>query len=325
MPYLVFFLLGIVLLALAGVWYEQRAERFERERIQPPGRWIDLGGRRLHLRCLGERRPGQPLVILESGHGDWSVAWRKVQGEIAKFARVCAYDRAGFGFSDPGPLPRTPERLVSDLHDLLERAGEPGPYLFVGHSMGAPLGRLFAHRYPGEVTGMVWVDSAHERMDRFIPSWRQAYFGSLVVLRAAAGLARLGLLRLFGKKRALAIYSWASTPDELAALLAQVAGPRFFDTLREETIGMLRADAWPEDAQSLGDLPVIMLETQYPDQPPRGYPPARWQQFRAGWQAIQADVSCLSTRVKRVPAGKTHKIMDECPDLVIQAVRELLI
>ena len=111
MLYLLIAVLILILLTAAGFLYERRAEQAHAYPRKPPGCWVDLDGYRLHLLCMGEKRPGQPTVVLESGHGDWSAGWRKVQPEIARFARVCAYDRAGFGWSDPGRLPRTPLNL----------------------------------------------------------------------------------------------------------------------------------------------------------------------------------------------------------------------
>src|SRR5262245_25339644 len=100
--------------------------------LPPPGRLVDVGGRRLHLDCTGEPRAGQPAVILEAGAGDFSVEWSLVQPHVAKFARVCAYDRAGDGWSDLGPHPRTFRQIVYELRTLLDRAGVKPPFVLVG-------------------------------------------------------------------------------------------------------------------------------------------------------------------------------------------------
>jgi pimeloyl-ACP methyl ester carboxylesterase len=129
----------------------------------PPGRLVDLGGWRLHLNCTGEARASQPTVILEAGAGGFSVDWSLVQPEVARFARVCSYDRAGRGWSDLGPRPRTLRQVVWELHTLIEKAGVRPPYVFVGQSYGGILSRLYALTYPSEVSGMVFVESGHER------------------------------------------------------------------------------------------------------------------------------------------------------------------
>jgi pimeloyl-ACP methyl ester carboxylesterase len=114
----------------------------------PPGNLIDIGGWRLHLNCKGEARASQPTVILESGIGDFSVEWGLVQPGVAKFARVCSYDRAGDGWSDLGPQPRTLRQIVYELHTLLDKAGVKPPLLLVGHSFGGLVVRLYAATYP---------------------------------------------------------------------------------------------------------------------------------------------------------------------------------
>src|SRR4051794_17724326 len=109
----------------------------------PPGKLVDVGGWRLHLDCTGELRPGVPTVILEAGLGDFSVEWSLVQPRVAQFARVCSYDRAGDGWSDIGPYPRTHRQIVYELHTLLSHAGERPPFVLVGHSYGGWLVRLY--------------------------------------------------------------------------------------------------------------------------------------------------------------------------------------
>src|SRR5882672_3624033 len=120
---------------------------------------IDVGGFRLNLRCDGE---GSPTVILEAGAGDTLATWEWVLPDVRKLTRVCAYDRAGLGRSDPGPKPRTSERIVAELRELLLRAHVPPPYVLVGHSFGGLNVRLFASRNPGEVSGLVLVDATPE-------------------------------------------------------------------------------------------------------------------------------------------------------------------
>lgn len=120
---------------------------------------FDIGGRKLFLLCTGE---GSPTVILEAGLGGDHTGWVRVQSEAAKLTRVCSYDRASLGESDPAPTPRNGAAVVADLHSLLAVAGEAGPYVLVGHSFGGLYVRLYAAAYPAEVTGMALVDAVHE-------------------------------------------------------------------------------------------------------------------------------------------------------------------
>jgi len=295
-----------------------------RNHAQPAGRLIDVGGHRLYLHAMGERHSHLPTVILEAGHSNWSHGWPRVQPEIAKMTRVVSYDRAGFGRSDPGPLPRTPTRLVNELYSLLERAGERSPYIFVGHSLGAALGRLYSGIYPQEVVGMIWVDSAHEYMQQFMSFWNSAYNVLVASGNLGAFLARTGLVQRFGRKLMVANYPLARTPEEQDELVSQMGVPRFFETMRDETRGWYPPENWTQRPQSLGDLPVIMIEVQYPPDPPRRYPPWQYQEFRQGWAEIQGELSRLSSRVRRVPVESSHDVMYDRPEVIVQAVQDML-
>ncbi len=121
-----------------------------------PGRLVDVGGFRLNLYCMGN---GSPTVVFDSGWGDWAPAWSKVQPEVAKWTRACSYDRAGTGFSDPGPMPRTSLRIAKELRTALHRAGIAGPYILVGSAFGGDNVRTFADLYMGEVAGLVLDDA----------------------------------------------------------------------------------------------------------------------------------------------------------------------
>ena len=123
------------------------------------GQLVDLGGHKLHVNCTGK---GSPTVIVENGLGDYSFDWILVQEKVESFTRICTYDRAGYGWSDTGPKPRTFAQLNLELHDALLKLREHGPFLLVGHSYGGPVARNFALTYPHEVAGMVFVDAAHE-------------------------------------------------------------------------------------------------------------------------------------------------------------------
>ncbi len=159
-------------LALLGAAYESVSEASDSRAYPPPGQMVDVGGYRLHINCVGT---GSPTVVIESGLGDWSASWSAVQSQAARTTRVCTYDRAGMGFSEPGPLPRTAARFAEELHTLLQRADIPGPYILAGHSAGGYTVRLFAAAYPAEVAGVVLIDSTTPaRMRRLKRPHRQA-------------------------------------------------------------------------------------------------------------------------------------------------------
>ena len=162
---LLVFALLLALLALTGLLYQGIASAVDASSYPPPGRLIDVGGYRLHLSCTGTARLGSPTVILEAGYGDQSLVWSKVQPGVASFTRVCSYDRAGYGWSDAGPLPRTAGHMVRELHTLLARAGVAGPYILVGHSYGGLIMQLYDYTYPQQVAGLVLIESVH--VDQF--------------------------------------------------------------------------------------------------------------------------------------------------------------
>ena len=185
---------GTALLAgLAGAVYQALGTRSDRKRFPPPGRLVDLGSHRLHLLESGG---GGPTISLEAGLMSTVLSWSELQRELSGSFRVVSYDRAGLGWSDLGPMPRTAERIVNELHTLLEQAAIPPPYILVGHSFGGLTMPLYAAQYPKEVAGMVLVDpvaaaewnppSEHDR--------KLTRIGTKVCRRAAI-LSRIGIIR----------------------------------------------------------------------------------------------------------------------------------
>src|SRR4051812_11989969 len=123
----------------------------------PPGRFVSVGTHHLHLHCLGA---GSPPVVFDAALGGSSLSWTRVQPAVAAFTTACAYDRAGFGWSDAGPLPPTAGRIAAELHELLTAAGIEPPYVLVGHSFGGLTIRAYASSHPANVAGLVFVDPA---------------------------------------------------------------------------------------------------------------------------------------------------------------------
>ena len=155
--------IGLVVLAVIAVIYQAFGTEIYRRIYPPPGELVDVGGHSLHINCVGE---GSPTVILESGSGATSVDWANIQPEVANTTRVCAYDRAGSGWSETGPGPGDPQQIAGELHTLLGNAGIDGPYVLVGHSFGGLYVRMYAELYPNEVEGMVLVDSSHPEQSK---------------------------------------------------------------------------------------------------------------------------------------------------------------
>jgi pimeloyl-ACP methyl ester carboxylesterase len=157
---LVFLVIGA---AAAGAGYQAVGTWLGARRFPQRGKSVQVGQMKLNIDCSGDRSGlASPVVILDSGMGVPAVGWITVQPEVAKFARVCSYDRAGYGWSDAGPEPRTSVQIAKELKALLNAAGEMGPYVMVGHSFGGFNVRVFTELYPVDVLGVVLVDGAHE-------------------------------------------------------------------------------------------------------------------------------------------------------------------
>lgn len=211
----------LAMLLLAGALYHALGAAVDLRRHPPPGRLIDVGGHRLHHLSRGV---GSPTVVFEAGLPGSVLSWTHVLPELARLVRVVAYDRAGLGWSDAGPEPRSAERIVAEWRTLLERAGIPPPYVLVGHSFGGLTARLFAARYPHEVAGLVLIDPIgphewaplRERERRRLAAGaklcrRTAWLARFGVARTVAALVRLGAYGL--TRRAVSFLSTGLLSD----------------------------------------------------------------------------------------------------------------
>src|SRR5215208_2663598 len=147
------------------------------------------------MNCAGA---GSPTVVLASGAGGFSAEWSIVQSQLVPTTRICAVDRAGLGWSEPGPGLRTPAQIADELHTLLVNAGEPGPYVLVAHSAGGKHVRLFAQRHPQDTAGIVLIDPRSEYVDDHITTVEAdaERAGAEQFQQMLAGMRRVGLLRL---------------------------------------------------------------------------------------------------------------------------------
>jgi pimeloyl-ACP methyl ester carboxylesterase len=189
-PVVAFLALGAV-----GCTYETVQSSLDQNTDTMPGTAYDVGGRRLHLNCTGV---GSPTVVLEAGLGEISPHWAWIAPAVAADTRVCAYDRAGQGWSDDSPGPHDGAAIAAHLHTLLQRANEPGPYVLVGHSIGGPYVMTYAQRYPGEVAGMVLLDATSPRAFTDLPSFSASNAAMVRFLALLPSVTRLGLGQLAG-------------------------------------------------------------------------------------------------------------------------------
>ena len=289
--------------------------------VDPPGTLVRVGGRDIHLLC---RREGSPTVILDSGLGSSSLDWSLVQEEVARFTRVCSFDRPGYGWSEPRPGARTSLIIVQELEELLRTVGIDGPYVMAGHSFGGLNARLFSARNPGKVRGLVLVDASHEEGLERLP---QAFWRSVRLnLSIARWISPIGGLRLAD---ALGLIPTARLLEHLPEEAAASARQHFF---RSETIrtACRELDALPEsqrqvaEAGSLGDLSLVVLTSNVSMNPNRELAPGvSLEEMRRAWHALQSEFLQLSSRSRQVLVEDSgHYIPIERPQPVIRAIRE---
>ena len=312
-------LVGLILvLLLAGLIYQFVATRLAYREYPAPGEMVAVSGHGMQLYCAGKAR-GRPTVVMDSGIGGGLLDWQTVQPKVAKFARVCSYDRSGLGWSESGPKPRTSPQIVKELHALLENAGVGGPYVLVGHSFGGANVQLYAAEYPKEVAGMVLVDSALDMrvLDKDLRDAAEGATPSPLTLKA---MAPLGIVRLlsggsgeggppegFGEERN-AIYN----------------STRHIYAFAEESATINKSVAKATDAApSLGEKPLIVLSAgarQYP-----GFTKGQAKRFNERANEFEASLPDLSQNSKLVEAkDSAHYIQFDRPGLVVDAIRRVV-
>lgn len=291
-------------------------------------RLIDIGGRRLNLYCTGH---GSPTVVLEAGGGDDMLDWRVVQPRVAKFTRVCSYDRAGYGFSDPGPAPRDASASVTDLHALVARAGIARPFVLVGYSEGESYARVYADRYLHDLAGMVLVEPAFEgqeeaRADAAVPILAQNAAQMAITDRACAAAAeRDGLKPHTRTYEACAPLPVPEYPAALNAIvLQQSLRPGFWKDYESENDEASRTTTPAEvrsEQRSYGSLPLALLTVKN-ELPDGALPPDQQRTLRKIMRDGRGSITSYSSRSSHVELrGCNHgDVVSRCAAGVVSAV-----
>ncbi len=316
---------------LAGILYQAIGSAMDAKRFPAPGRLVDVGGHRLHIHTQGS---GRPIVVLEAGIAASSVSWRIVQQRIAEFTTLCSYDRAGLGYSEPSPQPRTIANILTDLETLLARAGIDQPIVLVGHSFGGLVALEYAHAAPSRIAGLVLVDplaaaewcpvdpKSKAMLDRGIRlSRRGAWVARLGIVRFSLDLLRAGSRRI--PKLAARVSSGSGSqlterlvgevrklPPELWPVVqSHWCQPKSFVAMADH-LESLPASAAACQSCDLGDLPVTVLSGA---------------NSAADRLALHQAMANRSTRGKLIVAKKSgHWIQLDEPELVVAAVREMV-
>lgn len=311
--WIAYLFIGLAFLTGASTLYQFIGSIIDKHRFPPPGRLINIGTHRLHMLSMGE---GNPAVIMESGSGSIALDWCLVQPELARLTRVYSYDRAGSGWSDRSPSPRTIPQIVAELHTLLSVAEIQKPYILVGHSLGGLYMQYYARRYPAEVAGMVLVDSTHPDLYRHMPTAftkKQQIMLRIRWLASLSGILRLGYLPI-------------SPPDKMPTDIQRACArlrlrPSYWTTLMDQDTHLGTEVA--EEFRNIGPFPAIPLIVLTPRA-------ADWTsfispQFPTLWLKAQEDLAKLSPHGRLILVdGTSHTISFDRPEVVCEAVRSIM-
>ncbi|MCB2426612.1 alpha/beta fold hydrolase [Methylophaga pinxianii] len=261
-----------------------------------PGQRFDIGGYQLHIHCMGS---GSPTVIVDVGLGDDSTDWLPIQKAVSSSARICVFDRPGYGWSDFGPSPRTSNRIAQELEELLIQAEVPPPYILVGHSFGGYNIRIFAANNPQMVAGMVLVDASHE--DQY----------TQFQIKLPNNFNRRGTIMILPK----------STDSTAHANKAPVLRERAFHAARAEISALDESSVQLQKNSALPTVPLIVISRGKPE----WFGDIGQQQREKTWIDLQQDLSRLSPISTHMFANRSgHAIPHEQPEIIIEAIEQVL-
>ena len=282
--WVVYPLLAAYALCAVGGAYQTVGELLDRRTYLAPGQLVDVGGHRLHLDCVGS---GTPTVILESGLGEAAAYWGWISTAVARDTTVCAYDRAGRGWSDPAAVAQDGIAVATDLHVSLDRGHVTGPFVLVGHSSGAQYVRIFAGRYPEQVAGMVLLDGQPAEVFESLPIFPVFYSGFRRVSALLPSLARLGAGRVLYHA---GFDTWPARARDMQRFTYSSA--RAARSLRDEFAELPTSLAQARSFQNLGDRPLVVVTAG--------------QDAEAGWLPLQDKMAMLSTNSSHRVVPYTH-------------------
>ena len=321
-------ILGI-LIPVALITLQRQVLAMTRNTHTAPGRLVDVGGYRMHIHCEGESEPGGPTVVIDAGDADFSLDWVPIQDRLAASYRVCVYDRAGYGWSDPRPELRDADHVVEELHRLLVAADERGPVLLVGHALGGVYGRLYAARYRDDVAGLVLVDAVTDyvQTDAYAGQQRRL-LGSYEVARFMVGSGLSRVLAPIVGERALPPAARALPQDLQSAYRALLLDPAYYETaiaeLQQAQTSVEQANAALLGDAPLGDLPLIVLTAAQTS--PAGAGPDGAGRVSASPVVIQEQgaLNLLSENSERRMLGRSgHLVHLDEPDAILAAVDDV--
>jgi len=307
---------AVVVLLIVGFIYQRSASQKDAKKYPPPGKLAKTSRGGVHLLCQGQ---GDVTVVLEAAQGDSSLDWTGVYAGVAKFSKVCAYDRPGYGWSSPVSEILTADKIAKNLHQALQNGDVSGPYILVGHSIGGVYTRAFAQRYSEDVAGLVFVDSAHENQRFRLPSStrRQHNFmkAFALVFRVIVPLGIPRALKLADRLQG------ENFPDEVRqAAVSRINQSHFFAAMYNELKAVELDTDQGNPPADLGDMPLIVL-TQGGSNP--GISEDAYEQMKRIWNELQQDLVGLSTNGRQIIAHESgHYIHHDQPEIVVDTIRQ---
>lgn len=276
--------------------------------LNPPGRLVDIGGYRLHIDCRGE---GSPTVIMEAGLGGVSLEWLPAQRFLSHYGRVCTYDRAGNGWSDMGPMPRTSSVIADELLALLNAAGERGPFVLVGHSFGGYTAQMFAERYPYLTAGLVLVDSSH-------PDQVARFLAPPLSLNTAPGKGTSAVMLMSGPPQIP-----EHLPEEVQVpAMMLMASRKARMTVAQEYLYFRDSGEEVSHEGKMPSVPMVVITRGIAERDAAA-PGAAMIESR--WMEMQDDLAAMSSRSAHIVADHSgHHIHLDQPRLIVDAVTMVL-
>ena len=277
---------------------------------QPPGRLVDDvcgSGINMHIYCIGE---GSPTIVLDAGLGAGSMSWARVQEEVSNHTRVCSYDRAGMGWSEPGPKPRTYMKIADELYALLQAAGEQGPYVLVGHSAGAHTVRFFVQKHPADVAGIVLVDPAHEKI-----LTKEVITAIQQLQMSYVGYVHLGFWQYVLNPDVIKRFEGPNVPAEVINNSEVVFSPKSIYTAADELAALY---------ETVLALNATNIEGAWDNKPTIVLSADNEIAQLTGALGLHKELVSLSTRGEQILVPGGHNIHYEHPEVVAEAILNIV-
>ncbi|WP_413300003.1 alpha/beta hydrolase [Bacillus sp. 1P10SD] len=324
----VFYIVSAIGLCLIiGILYQSLATKFDEKQYPAPGLFVEIDGRRLHYQSFGVDKG--PIVIFDHGCGigSSSLIWKLVTDKVSQFTRVITYDRAGYGWSDPGSYPRTNQAAVEDLRILIEKVNMKGPIILVGHSYGGLNVRLFAKKYPNLAAGIVLVDATHE--DELTSRFPAKYVKGQMMGRKAFKLLKylcyFGILRIMGK-----LHAFSQIEEILKKFPNQLQSIYQSTLFLNKTAKAVASEFSNLDVRynevrgsSLSHVPLVVIKSGNVENL-NGFSEVEVVETKKALHDVAVEMSKLSTNGELwIAENSGHNIHVEDPDLVVKAIKKV--